>query len=725
MIKCFLNFARLVALALAVMIAAPLWADQNEHNGLAGKVVFATGDAFVVGADGPVPATMGVVIKVGDRLVTGSKGYIHLRMVDGAFLGVRAESSVNIDEYQFSDLVPQNGRVRLHLQEGTLRAISGTVAQTNKQNFRLNTPVAAIGVRGTDFVAEANTWQTKVAVSLGGIAMAPFGDTCLQAQLGPCDADLVTELFAHQAGRFLALERGEKFANLLGNADGQFAPGHPQEQFDSVAKDASQASTMLRTNQGEGQQRLSYELTTPLKVSLDADSSAAEEAVPQELVQIDSIELIKLDNKLGASSVFRQKLDRKVVDIADQRFDIVTQDVPLIRYFSEDGQLAWGSAADASLFDTRLLAMAGDLSYSQFMTRAGVPTYLQAYGMQAQTTNAAMQAWDKYYQNQQFTPITQLGGLALYHSNGVQALTAPVLNTYLPYVNIDYTVADVQALAMADNINVEQVGFTINYQNRSFVADIAVQVGGEVTDTYMIKGLLSDSGMLVGGHDKAYMEGVFLPDSQQIAMLLRVAGASGDNGFMLLMDQPSVQWPGSDIVPALALYQTQDQEISWGRWQNFEALTPDAVGQMQLATMDLMASNSHFALFRSKLASQRLPETGQFAFTLQDYEAIYNNAQGLYTADLNDASLNVDFVNATFVTSMQATSVGMEQSLTLTAQGSLDSMGAFSSTPALSNMQVDGFVGDQAASAGMLIEYKGALQDNLTGALIWSSSAGE
>ncbi len=208
-------------------------------------------------------------------------------------------------------------------------------------------------------------------------------------------------------------------------------------------------------------------------------------------------------------------------------------------------------------------------------------------------------------------------------------------------------------------------------------------------------------------------------------MLLRVAGTSGDNGFMLLMDQPSVQWPGSDIVPALALYQTQDQEISWGRWQNFEALTPDAVGQMQLATMDLMASNSHFALFRSKLASQRLPETGQFAFTLQDYEAIYNNAQGLYTADLNDASLNVDFVNATFVTSMQATSVGMEQSLTLTAQGSLDSMGAFSSTPALSNMQVDGFVGDQAASAGMLIEHKGALQDNLTGALIWLSSAGE
>lgn len=42
--------------------------------------------------------------------------------------------------------------VRFKLETGVARAISGTAAESAKDRFRLNTPLVAIGVRGTDLL---------------------------------------------------------------------------------------------------------------------------------------------------------------------------------------------------------------------------------------------------------------------------------------------------------------------------------------------------------------------------------------------------------------------------------------------------------------------------------------------------------------------------------------------------------------------------------------------
>ena len=46
---------------------------------------------------------------------------------------------------------PSDSQVKLNLIEGTARAVSGEAAKAAKERFRLNTPIAAIGVRGTDY----------------------------------------------------------------------------------------------------------------------------------------------------------------------------------------------------------------------------------------------------------------------------------------------------------------------------------------------------------------------------------------------------------------------------------------------------------------------------------------------------------------------------------------------------------------------------------------------
>ena len=79
--------------------------------------------------------------------------------------------------------------MKFNLQEGVTRSISGDAARSARERFRLNTPIAAIGVRGTDFVVSADEDTTRALVNEGVIVMAPFSDACSVDALGPCLAN--------------------------------------------------------------------------------------------------------------------------------------------------------------------------------------------------------------------------------------------------------------------------------------------------------------------------------------------------------------------------------------------------------------------------------------------------------------------------------------------------------------------------------------------------------
>jgi len=50
----------------------------------------------------------------------------------------------------------------------------------------MNTPIAAIGVRGTDFVVSANQQSVRALVNEGAIVVAPFSSQCSVDTFGPC-----------------------------------------------------------------------------------------------------------------------------------------------------------------------------------------------------------------------------------------------------------------------------------------------------------------------------------------------------------------------------------------------------------------------------------------------------------------------------------------------------------------------------------------------------------
>jgi len=67
---------------------------------------------------------------------------------------------------------PENNKVEFDLLQGSVRSITGKAGQANKENYRLNTPVVAIGIRGTDYLVQTDQKQSFAALYSGAIVMA-------------------------------------------------------------------------------------------------------------------------------------------------------------------------------------------------------------------------------------------------------------------------------------------------------------------------------------------------------------------------------------------------------------------------------------------------------------------------------------------------------------------------------------------------------------------------
>lgn len=104
----------------------------------------------------------------GDRVVTGGGAVAHLKFVDGAHVGLRESSELRIKTYRADPMA-----VSLELTKGTLRHVSGDYAKKSRETFRLNTPIAAIGVRGTDFITGLRDQKTFALLLDGAIYLTP------------------------------------------------------------------------------------------------------------------------------------------------------------------------------------------------------------------------------------------------------------------------------------------------------------------------------------------------------------------------------------------------------------------------------------------------------------------------------------------------------------------------------------------------------------------------
>jgi hypothetical protein len=165
----------------------------GESAALVGTVSLVLGKATIESGSGKLSRTLkpGSPVRVHDQIVTSTNGHVHIHFVDDALVSVRPDSRLEITRYDYDPARPALSAVKFDLIEGVTRAISGKAAKAARQRFRLNTPIAAIGVRGTDFTVSVKAGSTRALVNEGSIVLAPFSEDCRADAFGPCDTNSI------------------------------------------------------------------------------------------------------------------------------------------------------------------------------------------------------------------------------------------------------------------------------------------------------------------------------------------------------------------------------------------------------------------------------------------------------------------------------------------------------------------------------------------------------
>lgn len=88
----------------------------------------------------------------GDRLTTEKGATVVIRMIDDAEIHLKQNSSVRLTEYKMKSGFETGSRSILDLIKGGLRTITGSIGDNPLSVYQFHTGVAAIGIRGTDYV---------------------------------------------------------------------------------------------------------------------------------------------------------------------------------------------------------------------------------------------------------------------------------------------------------------------------------------------------------------------------------------------------------------------------------------------------------------------------------------------------------------------------------------------------------------------------------------------
>lgn len=150
---------RVASLIIGLLMASNAWAEI-------GSVTESSGTAIIKRGKDTIQVAKGTLIEVNDKVET-KNGKVKIVFKDDTNVTVTESSSLVIDDFVYD---PKSGAGKLGLKAaaGTVRYVSGSIAKDPK-NVKINTPTAAIAVRGTDFV---------MAVSETGASMIMLMPRC-------------------------------------------------------------------------------------------------------------------------------------------------------------------------------------------------------------------------------------------------------------------------------------------------------------------------------------------------------------------------------------------------------------------------------------------------------------------------------------------------------------------------------------------------------------------
>jgi|TARA_B110000908_G_scaffold171946_1_gene236690 hypothetical protein len=117
-----------------------------------------------------------------DDLRTG-EGRMEVQFVDDSKLRMTEHTRIVIDNVVF-DEDPSKSELAMTFAQGTARFVSGQLGSIDKENIRLKTPTASIGIRGTDFTVTVDEFGSTLVVLLPDVNGISSGEIIVSTMTG-------------------------------------------------------------------------------------------------------------------------------------------------------------------------------------------------------------------------------------------------------------------------------------------------------------------------------------------------------------------------------------------------------------------------------------------------------------------------------------------------------------------------------------------------------------
>jgi len=261
-----------------------------------GSITEFTGSATVKRGKETIAAQKGTAIEQNDQVET-KNGKLKIVFKDDTTVTVTEHSKLVIDDFVYD---PKSGKGSLGLKAagGTVRYVSGAIAKDPKQ-VKINTPTAAIAVRGTDFVMSVNEigssmvilmpscdWETSavkgVSCSTGKIDVEsgpnlvsmnrPYQATLVESAGQPPTPPIIVNLFGATIGNNLQISppRTMSGANVVAaaraaaTATGVTKESRKEDKEDK--DDSKEAEAKVASNQERSQASAKAESSEETKI---------------------------------------------------------------------------------------------------------------------------------------------------------------------------------------------------------------------------------------------------------------------------------------------------------------------------------------------------------------------------------------------------------------------------------------------------------------------------
>lgn len=169
---------------LAVVLACLMPQCQAASTAIIGQVQFAYGNVNVTSSGGVSrPLTKGDSLSEGDSITTAVASSAQIRMLDGGLVAIRPDTKMKFDKFVFNGKQDGSEREFFTVVKGGFRAVTGLIGMVNKKNYKITTPSATIGIRGTDHETFVVPEGSKLAAA-GAYSKVNVGETTLTTNKG-------------------------------------------------------------------------------------------------------------------------------------------------------------------------------------------------------------------------------------------------------------------------------------------------------------------------------------------------------------------------------------------------------------------------------------------------------------------------------------------------------------------------------------------------------------